>query len=66
MVPGAVHPAQLARLFRGELRLFSSQLALGPGDCHAFAGAQPDQVALELGEGRQMLKNIFPMGSAGS
>lgn len=52
-----MHAPQLGLLFRRELRVLAAELALGAGDGHAVAGSA--KVA-------RMLKNIFPIGSAGS
>ena len=48
----AMHAAQLFSLLFRELRLLPSKLVLSAGDRHAFARAHPNQVRLELGEGR--------------
>lgn len=48
---GGVHLQQFALLEVGELRRLASEFALVPGDLHALAGSQPDEVALEFGEG---------------
>jgi hypothetical protein len=44
---------QVGVLTRIELGLLAAQLPLGLCDAHPFAGAQPDQVGLELGDQRQ-------------
>jgi hypothetical protein len=46
-----VHPAPLALLLGGELGLAAPEPAFGSGDGHAFAGAHPQQVDFEVGEG---------------
>ena len=53
ILTGAGHPRQFALLPGGQFRLFTAQLALRAGDGHALAGAHPQQVDLELGEGGQ-------------
>ncbi|GAA3740183.1 hypothetical protein HDA32_002666 [Spinactinospora alkalitolerans] len=40
-------------LLGAELGLPAAQLALGASDGHAFAGAHPQEVDFELGEGGQ-------------
>jgi hypothetical protein len=39
-----------------QLGRLALQLSLGPRDSHAFAGAHPEQVDLELGEDGQHLE----------
>ena len=36
-----------------QFRLLAPQMSLGLGDLHALAGAEPNQVGLELGDHRQ-------------
>lgn len=40
-------------LLGADLGLLAAQAAFGLGDLHAFAGAHPDQIGLELGDHRQ-------------
>ena len=44
---------QVPGLVGGQLRLLAPEVALGPGDGHAFACPHPDQVGLELGDHRE-------------
>lgn len=48
-----MHAPQLLLLLVGELGLLAAQLPPGPGDGHALARAQPDEIRLELGEGSE-------------
>ena len=45
-----MHLEQFALLEVGELGRLAAELALVASDLHALAGAQADEVALELGE----------------
>ena len=65
VVAGAVHAAQLAVLFFGELGFLAAQLALGARDFHAFAGAHADQVGFKLGEGGQDVEEHLSHGVRG-
>ena len=48
-----MHAGELLLLALRELGLLAPEPALGTGLGHALAGAHPDQVGLELGEGGQ-------------
>jgi hypothetical protein len=49
----------------GELGRLAAQFAAGAGDGHAFAGAHPQQVDLELGEGGQDVEEHRAHGVGG-
>src|SRR5664279_4373164 len=53
VVAGGAHAAQFGLLLRRQFGLSALQPTSGPSDGHAFAGAHPEQVDLELGEGGQ-------------
>ena len=66
VLSGAVQGDQVGFLAGIELWLLPAQTSLGPGDLHALARAQPDQVSLELGDHRQHVEQQPPTGSVGS
>ena len=49
----------------GELGLLSCELALGAGDGHALADAEPKQVDFEFGEGGQDVEEHLAPGVGG-
>ena len=51
VVVGIVHATKLLLLPIGQLGLLPTQLPLSAGDRHALAGAELDEVRLELGKG---------------
>src|SRR5215218_4881442 len=64
---GAVVPAvqlrdQMCLLAAVELRLLAAEAAVGLRDSHAFAGAEPDQVGLELRDHRQHVEQQWAHG----
>jgi hypothetical protein len=66
VIAGGVHAGELGLLAGGELGLLAAQLAFGAGDGHAFAGAEPEQVDFEFGEGGQDVEEQLAERSAGS
>src|SRR5271165_6938364 len=48
-----------------EFGLLAFELAFGAGDGHAFAGAEPEQVDLEFGEGGQDVEEHLAEGVGG-
>jgi len=55
-----VHAAQFFLLFVGQLGPLPAQFASGSGDRHALAGAQPDEIGFELGEGGEDVEEHLP------
>src|SRR5258706_286819 len=66
VVAGGVYAAQLGLLLGGELGLASPQPSVGSRHGHALAGAEPEEVDLEFGEGGEDVEEHFAHGSVGS
>src|SRR5271157_1845337 len=65
VLAGSLHAGQFGLLTGGQLGFLSPEPALGVGDGHAFAGAEPKQVDLEFGECGQDVEEHLAEGIGG-